>query len=730
MRLLSRQGTAALAASVLAIGSALAAPTIASAADHEVLNDPVVFGEGHVDAFNMLLNDDGSVELALREDVTGQHVLHSPESVDLVVKETAQQAFSASDRVPEELQGQEVYHLPERNTGTLIWPGWDTMSLTPEFGGQVATEFKITAFTGPGDAWVWAGIDDSHLTSGGHKLAVGEAISQPFPSHTHSNWAFSEPGAYEFTVEAEVSGNGNTASSAPQNYRFVVDPELSISGLADHYQSGEAIELSAESDPGLEGGSYEWFVQREGDAEPEPIEGQDGSQLSLEADDSLNGAQITAEFRGDGGQINPGVIASAQTDTITIDDHGDEPAPEHSLSIEGMHEHYHQGSDITLDAVADPELENGSYEWFVQRRDQDEPVQVEDLDEAQFIQTAEQALDDAQVSANLVDDGGEVLASADAVTIDVDDHGAPPHQEVTVKGTQEHYHTGDTATLTATVDPSSVLNRYEWQVQPAGESQWTAVEGENGSDYSFDVGEDLNGAQVRAVLTYDDGEEYVASEPIEIQIDDHDQEPTPPETELTIEGLESEYQVGDVASLTAVQDPQTDEDHWHWFIQREGDDGYSVIDGALTDTLEHTIAEGDDGAQIIARLYDHDHALIAESEAATLNVAGDSTPPEDDDDDEGRDDDNGGDDGNRDDDQGRDDDNGNGGSDDDNGNGGSDDGRDDDNGNGGSDDGKGDGDKLPRTGAEMTSAAAAAGLLLAIGTGAVLLARRRATAAE
>ena len=97
--------------------------------------------------------------------------------------------------------------------------------------------------------------------------------------------------------------------------------------------------------------------------------------------------------------------------------------------------------------------------------------------------------------------------------------------------------------------------------------------------------------------------------------------PTDPiETTLTIEGMADHYHSGDMVTLTAVQDPPTGEDHYHWFTRTSASDDWSVVAGALTDTLQLTAEAALNGRQIIARLYDHDHNVIAESAPVTLHV--------------------------------------------------------------------------------------------------------------
>ena len=59
----------------LALVGGLISPTAAFAADAPIVNeDPVRLETGHIDAFNMVLNEDDGVQLVLKEDVTGSHV--------------------------------------------------------------------------------------------------------------------------------------------------------------------------------------------------------------------------------------------------------------------------------------------------------------------------------------------------------------------------------------------------------------------------------------------------------------------------------------------------------------------------------------------------------------------------------------------------------------------------------------------------------------------------------
>ncbi len=102
---------------------------------------------------------------------------------------------------------------------------------------------------------------------------------------------------------------------------------------------------------------------------------------------------------------------------------------------------------------------------------------------------------------------------------------------------------------------------------------------------------------------------------------------TDPEVSLSISGLVAHYHTGEIATLTAVQDPATDEDHYHWFTRPAGATDWTVVAGALGSTYGTVVRGADHGTEVMVRLYDHDHQVIAESPAVTLLVDDHGNPP-------------------------------------------------------------------------------------------------------
>jgi len=395
----------------------------------------------------------------------------------------------------------------------------------------------------------------------------------------------------------------------------------------------------------------------------------------------------------------------------------DEPI-ETSLSIDGLADEYEVGDVASLTAVQDPQTDEDHYHWFIKRSGDEDYSTIPGALSGSLEHTVTDADDGAQIKVELYDHDHQVIAASEPVTLNVAAAGEPPVEtSLSIEGLADEYEVGDVASLTAVQDPQTDEDHYHWFIKRSGDEDYSVIAGALSDALEYTVAEGDDGAQIIARLYDHDHGVIAESEPVTLNVAAAGEPPV--ETSLSIEGLADEYEVGDVASLTAVQDPQTDEDHYHWFIKRSGDEDYSVIAGALSDALEYTVAEGDDGAQIIARLYDHDHGVIAESEPVTLNLATADQPGDGDDPPGDGDDPPGGDDqpGDGDDPPGGDDQPGDG-----------------DDQPGGGDDAPGDDagkekvsspGKLPATGADIAPFAPLAALVLLLGSGAAFAARRR-----
>lgn len=93
-----------------------------------------------------------------------------------------------------------------------------------------------------------------------------------------------------------------------------------------------------------------------------------------------------------------------------------------------------------------------------------------------------------------------------------------------------------------------------------------------------------------------------------------------PVTTLSVTGLAGHYHSGDVVTLTAVQDPVTELDHYHWFTRAPGSDEWVIVPDAGSAEYSFTATARHDGLTVIARLYGDGHAVVAESAPVTVVV--------------------------------------------------------------------------------------------------------------
>lgn len=226
-------------------------------------------------------------------------------------------------------------------------------------------------------------------------------------------------------------------------------------------------------------------------------------------------------------------------------------------------------------------------------------------------------------------DGQPMSASADYVfrVGDLPDpaaaNGGLP--QLTLGGLEDEYEVGDTIALTTTQTPATGEDHFHWYTRCGDDQPWKTVSGALAASHSFTATAELDGCLIQARLFDHDHALIALTTPETLHVHDHD--PGTPATTLTIEGLKAHYHPGDVATLTAKQDPDTGEDHWHWFLKC-GDNPWTVVSGALTSTLSLPLEQRHHGCLVQAKLYDHDHAVIAESTPVILAVEDHGSHPE------------------------------------------------------------------------------------------------------
>ncbi|MFJ6070903.1 choice-of-anchor M domain-containing protein [Streptomyces sp. NPDC093065] len=189
---------------------------------------------------------------------------------------------------------------------------------------------------------------------------------------------------------------------------------------------------------------------------------------------------------------------------------------------------------------------------------------------------------------------------------------------VTPNKVDGEYFVGQTVNLTAASDKAEEDSEYRWHVRKAGESDYTADPEQREAVYTTKPDRAVDGTQVYAELLKD-GKVVQTSEPTTVHVRALD-----PTTTLTVTPDRKTYHEGDTARFTSVQKPETDDEHYHWYLKHRGESAYEWIEESRLADQELEVTRELDGAQVVARLFNADHAVLAESTPITLSVDGGS----------------------------------------------------------------------------------------------------------
>ncbi|WP_130860731.1 metal ABC transporter solute-binding protein, Zn/Mn family [Gracilibacillus phocaeensis] len=233
---------------------------------------------------------------------------------------------------------------------------------------------------------------------------------------------------------------------------------------------------------------------------------------------------------------------------------------------------------------------------------------------------------------------------------------------VSIEGQADHYHTGDQIELTANLSEVVDYDHWHWYQRTSEEEEWEAVPDQGTASFSLEAPEES--FEVQAVLYDEDHNVYAESEPVELAIDNHeghdhgeeadhaeeehahdeeaehdhgdeaehnhsddeghdheghvDSETGEAEESLDISGLSDHYHTGDVVTLVAELNEDTDYDHWHWFMREDADHEWEAVPDQTTDHFEYQTTG--ESFEVRAVLYDGDHNAYAESEPVSVVI--------------------------------------------------------------------------------------------------------------
>ncbi|MDR3361111.1 MAG: choice-of-anchor M domain-containing protein [Bifidobacteriaceae bacterium] len=400
--------------------------------------------------------------------------------------------------------------------------------------------------------------------------------------------------------------------SAPITWKVLLH-DVIINGAQSVYRVGQTVSVSTEVLPQRGNLYYRWLIVA--GTQRTTLE-ETGPNLSFEATAEMGSFRLIGYAYDD----RMDAIAGFGEVRISV---VDVPEGTQTLSLAALDGHYHQGFAIHLSLIPDPELaDNDVVAWEWKWPGGDEWIPIPGAAGLSHDLVAEQALNEVQIRGVATLAGVDEPLYSTIGTVLVDDHGAAANQQVGVGGDKVQdgtasFKAGEAASLTASLSAATVLDSFQWFVKLPGAAAATRIEGATAATYDFTASPDLDGAEISVAVVKPTGAvAYGPSAPVTLAVEAAE----PVTTTVTVSGLAASYKVGDTLTLTASQDPDTGEDHWHWFVKPAGSDVYTVVAGQTSSTLTREVVAEDDGASVIARLYGHDHAVIAESAPVVVKV--------------------------------------------------------------------------------------------------------------
>ncbi|MEK5058473.1 Mn2+/Zn2+ ABC transporter substrate-binding protein [Paenibacillus sp. FSL H7-0326] len=203
---------------------------------------------------------------------------------------------------------------------------------------------------------------------------------------------------------------------------------------------------------------------------------------------------------------------------------------------------------------------------------------------------------------------------------------------VQVEGVADHYHTGGEIKLTAKLTGDVDYDHWHWYQRASADEEWAVVSGQGTAAFTIEAPEDS--FEVRAVIYDHNHNVYAESEPVELVIDNHDSHAHEDEDhagheheehsgaqageEISIVGLADHYHTGDVVTLAAEMNEETEFKSWNWFIREDADHEWEAVPDQETERFEYKTTGESFEAKAV--LYDHDKNVHAESQIISVII--------------------------------------------------------------------------------------------------------------
>lgn len=213
-----------------------------------------------------------------------------------------------------------------------------------------------------------------------------------------------------------------------------------------------------------------------------------------------------------------------------------------------------------------------------------------------------------------------------------DGPGKSDNDRVQVNGVANHYHTGDEIELTAQLTGDAEYDHWHWYQRANANEDWVAISGQGTATFTLKAPEES--FEIQAVVYDNNHNVFAKSEPVELKIDNHDNhvhEDKDHESNehndhskaqaienISIVGLADHYHTGDVVTLIAKSNEQTNYEHWNWLIRESSDHEWETVPGMETEHFEYKTSGTSFEAKAV--LYDNDNNVYGESSIAAIFI--------------------------------------------------------------------------------------------------------------
>ena len=182
------------------------------------------------------------------------------------------------------------------------------------------------------------------------------------------------------------------------------------------------------------------------------------------------------------------------------------------------------------------------------------------------------------------------------------------------------YFVGQTITLNALSPGAAPTDTYRWQVTRPGAATPLADPKQTTAVWTTKPDRAVDGTSIQVERLSAAGQVIETSKPQILRT--RAQTPT---TTLTVTPDKSTYTVGDTATLRSAQSPQTEDEHYHWYLRKPGKDNYEWIPESRLADQQLPITADLNGAEVTARLFNAGHSVLVESKPIRLTVTGPGT---------------------------------------------------------------------------------------------------------